>query len=193
MKTLEEQEPKEKARAYARAYYHKHKEKYLQTQKAYRLRNKEKIKKKDEAWLKKNPEYHKLYYLKNKQKWHERQAKRREKYRLNIEGFRDKTLVRQKKNNERIKIEVLKHYGGEPPKCACCGESNLPFLVIDHVYGGGNKQRKIIRGGTRGLYFWLIRNNFPDGFQVLCRNCNGAKGDSGKMFCPVHHAEQYAT
>jgi len=32
------------------------------------------------------------------------------------------------------------------------------------------------------LYSWLKKNNFPKGFQVLCMNCNFAKGKLGK--CP---------
>lgn len=30
--------------------------------------------------------------------------------------------------------------------------------------------------------WWLRRNNYPNGFQVLCHNCNMAKGFYGK--CP---------
>ena len=29
---------------------------------------------------------------------------------------------------------------------------------------------------------WLVTNNFPKGFQILCSNCNFAKGVLGK--CP---------
>ena len=32
------------------------------------------------------------------------------------------------------------------------------------------------------LSVWMIKNNFPKGFQVLCHNCNLAKGFYGK--CP---------
>ena len=32
------------------------------------------------------------------------------------------------------------------------------------------------------LNYWLEKNNFPSGFQILCWNCNFAKGSLGK--CP---------
>jgi hypothetical protein len=76
---------------------------------------------------------------------------------------------------------VFTHYGGNPPKCACCGESHMEFLAIDHINGGGNKQRKQgLNGHT--LYAWLIKNNYPEGYRVLCHNCNLARGFYG--YCP---------
>ena len=75
----------------------------------------------------------------------------------------------------RCKILVLAHYGGWPPKCACCGESEIRFLTIDHVENIG-KDRK--RGGKL-LAQDLVRLKFPPGFQILCYNCNLAKGIYG--------------
>jgi hypothetical protein len=71
------------------------------------------------------------------------------------------------------KKKVIDFYGG---KCLCCGISNIDFLSIDHINGGGNKHRKEI-GVSAGntFYRWLIRNNFPDGFRTLCYNCNSYK------------------
>ena len=86
-----------------------------------------------------------------------------------------------KKYNQKLRLEVLIHYGGNPPKCACCGESHIEFLTIDHIHGGGRKHSKITGLGT-SFYKWLRKNNFPDGFQVLCWNCNCAKGHYG--YCP---------
>lgn len=78
---------------------------------------------------------------------------------------------------ERAKREhILQHYGGQ---CCCCGEARYEFLAIDHLEGGGNQHRKQI--GNK-IYRWLRRNNLPEGFQVLCHNCNMAKGFYGQ--CP---------
>ena|SRR5687768_17731351 len=90
-----------------------------------------------------------------------------------------------RKYNWAIKLRTLEAYGNV---CFCCGESNPKFLSIDHVDGGGNTHRKQLKtnGGT-GLYQWLKKNNYPDGFQVLCFNCNCAKGFYG--ICP-HMEEQ---
>lgn len=82
-----------------------------------------------------------------------------------------------------LRDDVLRHYGGDPPSCACCGESAREFLAIDHVDGGGSKQRKALRmhSGTQFLG-WLRKNNYPPGFRVLCHNCNSARGFYGA--CP---------
>jgi hypothetical protein len=81
----------------------------------------------------------------------------------------------------RIRNEVLIFYSENPPKCKCCGENTYEFLSIDHINGGGSKQKREILG-SRNIYSWLRHNNFPEGYQVLCHNCNLAKGFYGK--CP---------
>lgn len=70
-------------------------------------------------------------------------------------------------------------------ECACCGVSYLEFLGIDHILGGGNQQRKKLfshGGGGSKFYRWLMSNNFPPGFRVLCNNCNNSLGNFG--YCP---------
>lgn len=75
----------------------------------------------------------------------------------------------------KLKQIVLDTYG----PCACCGESEPAFLCVDHVAGGGNTQREQVFGHKKAggimMYRWLIKNDFPEGFQVLCFNCNCAK------------------
>ena len=68
-------------------------------------------------------------------------------------------------------------YGG---KCACCGETQLEFLTIDHKNNDGNKHRKEIKNAN--IYAWAIRNNYPPVLQILCHNCHGAKSFYGE--CP---------
>ena len=75
---------------------------------------------------------------------------------------------------------VLEHYGGNPPKCACCNEATYEFLTLNHMNGGGTKERKRI--GPAGLMRWLINKNFPSGYNVLCYNCNCANASVG--ICP---------
>lgn len=70
------------------------------------------------------------------------------------------------------KIQVFENYGN---KCSCCGENEHWFLTIDHINGDGNKHRKEIGKAGSGFYKWLIDNQFPDGFQLLCHNCNMGK------------------
>lgn len=87
---------------------------------------------------------------------------------------------RQKTRWQKERMQVLIAYGGTKPKCKCCGESIYEFLCLDHIKGGGKNHRKE-RGGTH-FYHWLLVNGCPKGLQVLCHNCNMAKGFYGK--CP---------
>lgn len=99
---------------------------------------------------------------------------------------REKIRAQDKARNLRIKFQVIEHYGG---KCVCCGENIPAFLTIDHIVGGGNKHREKI-GVTSGTAFryWLIKNNFPDGFQVLCFNCNCGRSVNNGI-CPHKEGE----
>jgi hypothetical protein len=76
---------------------------------------------------------------------------------------------------------------GDVPQCKCCKTDILEFLSIDHINGGGIQHRKLIGGNGAGFYRWLIKNNFPEGFRVLCMNCNHALGRCG--YCPHHGLE----
>jgi len=79
-----------------------------------------------------------------------------------------------------MRITCLKYYSKNKLKCECCGENHIEFLTIDHIHGGGNKHSKRIKNNS--LYQWLINNNFPKGFRVLCYNCNCSLGHNG--YCP---------
>ena len=76
---------------------------------------------------------------------------------------------------------VFDHYGHE---CECCGDRHPEFLTIDHINGDGAKHRKAI--GQNSIYRWLVANEFPPGFRVLCMNCNWTRGLYGH--CP--HEEE---
>lgn len=113
---------------------------------------------------------------------------------------KDKFKATQKKAYTKARLEVLSHYSGkENPDCACCQESDVRFLQIDHVNNDGAQHRREIgmpqsdsnqmkkEGrkssiGGNGFVYWLKKNNFPEGFQVLCANCNYGKKNYGE--CP---------
>lgn len=78
-------------------------------------------------------------------------------------------------NNTKMRLAALKAYSVNPNKLACgkCGFSDIRALQLDHIHGGGSKQRKLL-GGV-GTYSWMRKNNYPIGFQVLCANCNWIK------------------
>ena len=86
-----------------------------------------------------------------------------------------------------LKLKVFKYYSKKDsnsniPCCNCCKEKfSHEFLAIDHIYGRKSMGHKREFGG-KDLYNWIIKNKFPDTVQVLCHNCNMAKGLYGK--CP---------
>ena len=96
----------------------------------------------------------------------------------NKEKYRETHLVWYRKLRE----DAINHYGG---KCQCCGEKRIQFLAIDHINNDGNEHRKLI-GNNKRIEKWLKDNNYPEGFQILCHNCNMAKSFYGK--CP--HQEE---
>ena len=80
-----------------------------------------------------------------------------------------------KRYNE-IRDKVFAAYGGYI--CNCCGETEPSFLSIDHVNNDGAEHGRKI--GNSYSYRWLLINNFPSGFQVLCMNCQwGKKNNNG--------------
>ena len=88
----------------------------------------------------------------------------------------DKIRAHQKRKTVRCRYRVLNHYSGGAPICACCGESTLEFLSLDHIEGGGTQHRRDTKTGGGSFYRLLIRESFPSGFRVLCYNCNLAIG-----------------
>jgi hypothetical protein len=79
-------------------------------------------------------------------------------------------------SNQKLRIEVIGKYSNGSFMCACCGESNMKFLTIDHINGGGNKERKELKKLGTAFYTSLRLRKYPEGYQVLCFNCNMAKG-----------------
>lgn len=74
----------------------------------------------------------------------------------------------------RLQDEAIKAYGGYV--CSWCGIDEPLVLSIDHIDNNGAAHRKELGflGGAR-FYKWLRDRGFPQGFQVLCMNCNHAK------------------
>jgi len=85
---------------------------------------------------------------------------------------------------EKLRLQVFDHYSNHTFKCACCGESEQDFLVIDHISGNGNQHRRAVFGkinaGGKAMHRWLVKEGFPPGFQLLCANCNTSRGKHGE-------------
>jgi len=176
--------------------YRKNPEKYIEETRQYCQRNKDKVKKSRAVYYhlhkknneEKKREYAKKHYLKNKDKfnersrlWHEKNRDRDNKKALqNYYKNREKYLKKRKEKYQEMRIEVIKHYSKERFECNCCGEKHIEFLTIDHINNNGAEHRKEIKKSN--IIQWLYKNEFPPGFQVLCFNCNCAKGIYG--YCP---------
>lgn len=125
--------------------------------------------------------YLKEYYQKNKEHQKERRRISRLKFK---ERHKNRLRKAQKKYRNKLKMEVLAYYSiNGIPACVCCSEQRLIFLNIDHINGGGYKQRmKLKTHGGQNFYNWIKKNKFPPGFRVLCFNCNFAIHHLGR--CP---------
>jgi hypothetical protein len=149
----------------------------------------------------KEKEYHKEYSKnwknKNRLRFREQQQAWRDKNKDKTHDYqqkyywanREKEIIRimqgNKKRYRKQRLEVIEHYGRI---CACCGENRTQFLGIDHINGNGNKHRKELRAGHhRNIVEFLIKAGYPEGYRVLCHNCNLSIGFYG--FCP-HQLER---
>lgn len=95
---------------------------------------------------------------------------------------KEKITIDKRDYWNKIKEEVIVAYGG---KCQCCGETERRFLTLEHVNGrknhGRSKNGRRITG--KKAMAEVKRLGFPkDEFQILCFNCNCAKGIYG--MCP---------
>jgi len=98
-------------------------------------------------------------------------------------AYREQQRAYAKQQREQKRDQVIAHLGGG---CACCGETEPLFLQIDHVAGNGGAHRRQI--GKTDMWDWMIRAGFPEGFQLLCANCNTGKHRNGGV-CPHEQAK----
>lgn len=123
-------------------------------------KNRERVLREQAEWRKNNPEEAKVL---DKRSYKTRAPQAREEKRL---------------LNIQYKKDILTHYSGDKPCCGNCGFSDIRALEVDHINNDGAEHRKEVCGGKRGgmaMYRWIIKNKFPDTFQILCSNCNRIK------------------
>ena len=81
----------------------------------------------------------------------------------------------QKKSQWKIRLEVLIHYSNGVLKCKHCETEDVRVLTIDHINNNGAEHRKELGSSGTQFYSWLRKNGYPEGYQVLCFNCNWIK------------------
>jgi 5-methylcytosine-specific restriction endonuclease McrA len=134
------------------------------------------------------------YYAKNRKKYvkmaRDNRAKKLKE--LGSDGIKKQNRLRYEKsheNSQNIRKNVISFYSKGKNQCVCCGVKGLPFLTIDHIIpkrqmDKNSKLKKIgysSRMNPDALVNWLYKYH-PEGFQILCWNCNYAKGAEGQ--CP---------
>ena len=188
-----------KAKAKKREYYHRPDVKAKEKERSQRPERK--ARKKELSQRPENKAKARAYYHRPENKarakslWQrpENKAKKLERSR------RPENKVKQKEAIAKIRLKVLQYYSkrlskSDIPCCRCCGEnSHIDFLNLDHIAGKRqmDSEPELIKLGYSSsmhvskLQKWIIENNFPNGFQVLCSNCNFAKGfPRNKNKCP---------
>lgn len=113
----------------------------------------------------------------------ERDKNKKKHRKYSLEWYQ-KNKIKYNERNKKIfaekRFQSLSFYSNNDIKCNCCNEKEYKFLCIDHINGGGNEHRRQLKASN--IYTWLVKNNFPEGYQVLCHNCNMAK--SLYKICP---------
>ena len=144
---------------------------------AYRARNREKIRLRMQAWRDANRDKIKGYSKTL------RDRKFAEATPEEVVAIRAAEAEKTRRLQAKAKDEVYAAYGGY--LCACCKETEVAFLSIDHVENNGAAERRagLYKGGGSAFYAWLRKQNFPPGYQVLCMNCQVGK-HRNKGVCP---------
>jgi len=184
----------EKRRAYHleynRIWREKNREELNEKHRAYdhanRVKNKGKIiaKQSSEEYQEKRRAYNRVYNAKNKEKI---KKQRDEYYQKNKEAIilrtnrnAQKNITRQKKQTtayyQKIRLGVLAKIDPDR-KCAKCGCDDTRFLEVNHIKGGGAKERNSYKkdGHDFGNNMILLIHKGKRGIEdlnLLCRACN---------------------
>jgi hypothetical protein len=87
----------------------------------------------------------------------------------------DKALrrARDAKYRKNLRAQCFVQYGG---KCVDCSDTDFSKLELDHINGGGNKQRAALfhkgrhSSGGYKFYLWLKQHDWPMK-DLLCLRC----------------------
>jgi len=165
----------EKVKKYKEISKERNKEKRKQKQKEYDKTYDEKYpgrraQLKRERRRRNNPNFHNH----SSKYWRDEHPEEVEDYRKNGEKYsylkhKNSRLDKMHEKILNLRCETIYWYSNGKMCCDICGENKLEFLAIDHINGGGTEHRKKEKGN---FLYYLIRNNFPEGYRILCHNCN---------------------
>lgn len=127
-------------------------------------------------------EYSKQYYQKHKEQYEEHARKyylehkeqiiqKTRKYHLeHSEQAKKASRKYRRKLMRELRQKIIEKLGN---KCIRCGFSDVRTLEIDHVHGGGSKERKEIHDCKK--YYDKVLADMNENYQLLCANCNSIK------------------
>ena len=146
--------------------YQKNKKKILARDKEYRTKNRKKRNKQKREHYANNRE---RLVKEKRERYHSDPEKYTAMVRKSTKKHRTKILLKKKKEFAGFRLDVLTYYSKGTPKCKNCGITEYAFLQIDHIYG-----RKAMGHKTKNTIsvYRELHKKHPEGFQVLCGNCN---------------------
>ena len=120
---------------------------------------------------------------------------RTDRYREMVKTTLNNNPVRKQKNSvrsifycQKLRYKCYAVYSkrlsnSDIPCCNCCGEnSSMQLLSVNHINGRKNLPEKEKHLTGMKLVRHLIENDYPEGIEILCSNCNFADGHYG--ICP---------
>jgi hypothetical protein len=109
---------------------------------------------------------------------------------------RPENKLKMKTRWQEQRVQVYSVYSkrlsnSDIPCCNCCGETIMEFLAVDHIKGRKHLPENEKKLTSKTLLPFLIKNDYPEDYQILCHNCNSAKGFYGQ--CPHETARKEET
>lgn len=148
---------------------------HRQRSREYYRRNKTRVVARVADWQRRNPEkvlgHKEAYRLKHRDAI---RAANREWMRRAYTNDAERARVYDRKRRAQTRLDVIMAYSGGTMRCVRCGFSDLRALQVDHINGGGQRQRMAFKNKD-SFFISLKRLGFPEGYQVLCANCNWIK------------------
>ena len=99
------------------------------------------------------------------------QARKRSKHRLNYfkEYYFTKRKKKQKDRYDQFRLKVFNKLGNQ---CFVCKFNDIRALQIDHLFGGGSKERQKMNSCK---FLKQVLLDKKGNYQLLCANCNWIK------------------
>jgi len=143
--------------------------------------HREKAREYNKKWRKEHAEDQRKYNREYTRKWRalhpEAKIRRNESGRKYNQEHREEKRLYAQKYRKKLRLDIINLLGS---KCMKCGFNDIRALQIDHINGGGTRDRK---AKARGRYFIDIKESImkkENEYQLLCANCNWIKRESNK-------------